>query len=61
MANEDSETSSVSSSTPVNFENYSQLLNASKKLMRKLNRLALLNNRLKRLNNWLENKVKTLE
>jgi len=51
----------VSSSTSINFENYRQLLDAFKETHEEANRLALLNNRLKGLNNWLENRVKTLE
>jgi len=61
MANEASETSSVSSKTSVNIENYNQLLDAFKETHEEANRLALLNNQLKGLNNWLENRVKTLE
>ena len=57
----DLEISSVSSNTSVNFENYNQLLDAFKETHEEANRLALLNNRLKGLNNWLENRVKTLE
>jgi len=45
----------------VNFENYSQLLGAFKETHEKANWLALLNNRLKGLNNWLEIRLKTLE
>jgi len=48
MAKEDSDIGIVSSSSSVNFENYSQLFDAFKRLM-------------KGLNNWLENKVKTLQ
>jgi len=55
MAKEDSETNSVSSNTSVNFENYSQLLDAFKETHKEANRLALLKNPLKWLNNWLEN------
>jgi len=61
MAKEESETSSVSFSTSINFENYNQLLDAFKETHEEANRLSLLNNRLKGLNNWLENRVKTLE
>jgi len=56
MAKEESETSSVSSSTPINFENYTQLLDAFKETHEEANRLALLNNWLKGLNNWLKMK-----
>jgi len=61
MAKDESESSSVSSSTSINFENYSQLLDAFKETHEEANRLTLLNNRLKGLNNWLENRVKALE
>jgi len=61
MKKGESETSSVSSNTSINFENYSQLLDAFKETHEEVNRLTLLNNRLKGMNNWLENRVKTLE
>ena len=61
MTREESDTSSVSSSSSINVENYSQLLEAFNKTHEEANRLALLNNRLKVLNNWLENRVKTLD
>jgi len=61
MVKEEFESSSVSSSSSINVENYSQLLEAFKETREEANRLALLNNRLKGLNNWLENIVKTLE
>ena len=53
--------SSVSSSASLNAENYSQLLQAFKETHEEANRLTLLNNRLKELNNWFENRVKPLE
>jgi len=53
--------SSVSSSTSLNAENYSHLLQDFKETHEEANRLALLNNRLKGMNNWLENRVKALE
>jgi len=53
--------SSVSSCASLNAENYSQLLQAFKETHEEANRLALLNNRLKGMNNWLENRVKALE
>ena len=56
-----SSSSSVSSCASLNAKNYSQLLQAFKETHEEANRLALLNNRLKGLNNWLENRVKTLE
>jgi len=55
MANEEFESSSVSSSSSNNVENYSQLLEAFKETHEEASRLALLNNWLKGLNNWLEN------
>jgi len=44
MPNENSETISVSSNTSINFDNYSQLLNAFKETHEEANRLTLLNN-----------------
>jgi len=61
MAKGESDISSVSSSTSVNFENYNQFLDAFKETHEEVNRLVILNNRLKGMNNWLENRVKTLE
>jgi len=61
MVKKESESSSVSSSSSINVENYSQLLEDFNKTHKEANRLTLLNNRLKGLNNWLENRVKTLE
>jgi len=61
MEKGESDISSVSSNTSINFENYSQLLNAFKETHEEVNRLALPNNWLKDLNNWLENRVKALE
>jgi len=52
-----SSSKSVSSCASLNAENYSQLLQAFKETHEESNRLALSNNRLKGLNNWLENKV----
>jgi len=49
MGNEESETGSVSSSTSVNFDNYSELLDAMKETHEEANRVALLNNWLKGL------------
>jgi len=60
MVKEESESSSVSSSSSINV-NYSQLLDAFNETNGEANRLALLNNRLKGLNNLFENRVKTLE
>jgi len=61
MAKEEDDASSVSSCTSLNVENYSQLFQAFKETQEEVNRLTILNNRLKRLNNQLENKVKALE
>jgi len=61
MAKEEDDASSVSSCTSLNAENYNQLLQAFKETHEEANRLALLNNQLKGLNNWLENRVKALE
>jgi len=61
MTRQESDASSVSSSSSIDSENYSQLLNAFKKTHEEDNKLALSNNRLKRLNNWLEKRVKVLE
>jgi len=61
MTRQESYTSSVSSSTSINFENYSQLLYAFNETHKEANRLALLNKQLKGLNNSLENRVKILE
>ena len=58
MARKEDDSSSVSSS---NSENYGQLLQAFQETHEEANRLALLNNRLKEKNSWLENRVKTLE
>ena len=61
MAKEEDDASSVSSCTSLNAENYSQLLQAFKETHEEANHLALLNNRLKGVNKWLENIVKALE
>jgi len=61
MAKKEDDSSNVSSSNSSNVENYSQLLQAFQETQEEANRLALLNNRLKGMNNWLENRVKTLE
>jgi len=50
-AKEEDDASSVSSCTSLNAENYSQLLQALKETHKEANRLALLNKRLKGLNN----------
>ena len=59
MVKEEYESSSVSSSFSINVENYSQL--AFNETYEEANKLALLNNRLKGLNNSLENRVKIFE
>jgi len=51
MAKEEDDASSVSSCTSLNAEKYSQLLPAFKETHEEANRLTLLNNRLKGLNN----------
>jgi len=56
-----SSSSSVSSCASLSAENYSQLLQVFKENHEEANQLALSNNRLKGLNKWLENRVKTLE
>jgi len=56
-----SSSSSVSSCASLSAENYSQLLQAFKETHEEANRLALSNNRLNGLNNWLQKRVKTLE
>jgi len=61
MTRQESDTSSVSLSTSINFENYSQLLDAFNETHKEANRLALLNKGLKGLYNLLENRVKILE
>ena len=51
----------MSSNIFLTRENYSTLLNAFKETCEEANRLALSNNRLKVLKNWLENKVSQLK
>jgi len=51
----------MNSNTFFNSENYSSLLQAFLETHEKANKLALSNNRLKGLNNWLESRVKELE
>ena len=53
MTKEEDDASSVSSCTSLNVENYSQLLQAFNETHKEANRLALLNKRLKGLNNSL--------
>jgi len=61
MTRQESDSSSVSSKSSIDSENYSQLLNAFKETHEEANKLALSNNRLRGLNNWLEKRVKVLE
>jgi len=61
MAGKNSEVSSENSSTSFNSANYSSLLQAFHETHEEANRLALSNNKLKGLNNWLEGRVKQLE
>jgi len=60
MAKGELDASSVSSSTSINFENYSQLLDTFKETHEEVNRLILLNNCLKDMNKWLKNRVKAI-
>jgi len=53
--------SNVSSCASLSAKKYSKLLQAFQETREEANRLVLSNNRLKGLNNWLENRVKTLE
>jgi len=61
MAKEESISSSVSTNSSINDENYYQLLETFKETHEEAYRLTLLNNQLKSKNNWLENIVKILE
>jgi len=56
-----STSSSVSSTSLSKGDNYYKLLEAFKETHEEVNKLALTNNRLKGLNNWLETRVKSLE
>jgi len=51
----------MSSSSSIKGNNYYQLLEAFNETHEEANRLALSHNRLKGLNKWLENRVKSLE
>jgi len=51
----------MSSSSSIKGNNYYQLLEAFNETHEEANRLTLSHNRLKGLNNWLENRVKSLE
>ena len=53
--------SSMSSSSLIKCNNYYQFLEAFNEIHEEANRLVLSHNRLKSLNNWLENRVKSLE
>ena len=61
MTDYESSINGVSYNFFVNGENYNQLLDALKETHEETNKLALSNNRLKGLNNWIENWVTTLE
>ena len=61
MAGENSEVSSEYSNTSFNSANYKSLLQAFRETHKEANKLALSNNILKGLNNWLEDIVKELE
>jgi len=61
MVGENSDASSINSSTSFNSTNYSSLLQAFLETHEEANRLVLSNNRLKGLNNWLEGRIKELE
>jgi len=61
MVGKNSEVSSEDSNTSFNSANYSSLLQAFHETDEEANILALSNNRLKGLNNWLEGRVKQLE
>jgi len=61
MAKEKSEVSSASSSISLNKENYNILLQVFFETHDEANRLALANNGLKGLNNWLEKRVNSFE
>jgi len=61
MAGKQFDVNNVNSNISINSRNYSTLLQAFKDTHEEANRLALSNNRLKGLNNWLEGKVKELE
>ena len=56
-----STSSIVSSNSSTKGDSYYQLLEAFKEIHEEANKLALTNNRLKGLNNWLETRVKSLE
>jgi len=60
MTGQQSEVSSVSSNISMNSENYSTLLQAFKETHEEANGLILSNNQMKGLNNWLEDRVKSL-
>jgi len=59
MAKGEDDSRSVSSCASLNAENYSQLLQAFKETHEEANRLDIMNNWLKGLNNWLENSQDT--
>jgi len=61
MVGENFEVSSGNSSASFKSANYNSLLHAFHETHEEANKLALSNNRLKGLNNWLEGRVKELE
>jgi len=61
MAGDNSEVSSEYSNASFNSTNYNSLLQAFHETHKEANKLALSNNRLKGLNNWLDGIVKELE
>jgi len=61
MVGEDSEARSINSNTSFNNTNYSSLLQVFFETHEEANILALSNNRLKGMNNWLEGTIKELE
>jgi len=61
MAKEESTSSSVSTNSSIDDENYYQLLEAFKETHKEAYRLTLLSIQYKSKNNWMENRVKILE
>jgi len=61
MAGKSSEVSSMESIASFNNTNYNTILHAFQETHEEANKLALSNNRLKGMNNWLETRVKQLE
>jgi len=61
MAKHQSEANSVNSNISMNNENYNTLLQTFKEIHEEVKILALSNNQLKGLNNWMENKINSPE